>query len=196
MKYGELQLLAFVDFSKAFDTIAHDTLIMKMNQQGVSKEFLSSTTSCFTSHKQFAQIAASSSDSLSTKFGVPQGFILGPMIFNLYVNDLQNHFKSSSVQYADHPTIYETCKPKEIQKAQYLLNKSLAKVTDWTNNNSLAANAIKTKYILYASNRLYDFHQLKDQEIGITVGSTKLKLDKKARYLGVYLDPHLTRKAI
>ena len=188
----KLSLLVFVDFSKAFDTIAHDTLIMKMHQQGFSKEFLAWITSYLTPRKQFVQIDAILSDSLPTTFGVPQGSILGPMIFNLYVNDLQNHFQSSSVQYADDTTVYETCKPKEIQNAQYLLNESLAKVADWTDNNSLAANAVKTKFILCASKRLYDYHQLKDQEIDITLGSTKLKPDKEPRYLGMYLDQHLT----
>ena len=114
MKHGELSQLVFVDFSKAFDTIAHDTL-MKMHQKGFSKDFLSWITSYLTFGKQFIHIDASSSDSLPTTFGVPQGSVPGPMIFNLYVNDLQSHFQSSSVQYADDTTIYETCKPKEIR---------------------------------------------------------------------------------
>ena len=58
MKYGELSLLVFVDSSKAFDTIAHDTLIMKMYQQGFSKQFLSWTTSYLTSHRQYVQVDA------------------------------------------------------------------------------------------------------------------------------------------
>ena len=65
-------------------------------------------------------------------------------------------------------------------------------VTDWTNNNSLAAHAVKTKYILGASKWQYGFHQLKDQEIKITLGLMKLKLDKEPHYLEMYLDPHLT----
>ena len=113
------------------------------------------------------------------------------MRINLHIKDLQSHFKSSSVQYADDTTIYETCKPKEIPKAQYRLNETQAKGTNWT-NNSLAANVVKTKYILCASKRQYDFHQLKDQQIEITLGSTELKLDKEPRYLGMYLELHLT----
>ena len=191
MKYGELSLLVFVDFSKAFDTIAHDTLIMKMYQQGFSKEFLSWTTSYLTSRRQYVQVDAKSSDTLPTTFGVPQGSILGPMIFNLYVNDLQDHFSSRSVQYADDTTIYEACKSNDLENAQYLLNISLRKVNEWSVQNSLAANAVKTKYLLCASKRLYDYHNVKEKEINLKLGSTELQLDKEPRYLGIYLDQHL-----
>ena len=191
MKYGELSLLVFVDFSKAFDTIAHDTLIKKMYQQGFSKDFLSWTTSYLTSRRQYVQVDAKSSSILPTTFGVPQGSILGPMIFNLYVNDLQDHVSSSSVQYADDTTIYEACKPNDLENAQSLLNNSLRKVNEWSDQNSLAANAIKTKYLLCASKRLYDYHNVKEKEISLILGSTELQLDKEPRYLGIYFDQHL-----
>ena len=129
---------------------------------------------------------------MTTSFGVPQGSILGSMLFNLYVNDLQNHFQSNSVQYADETTIYEDCKPKKIKNEQHIRNESLMRVNDWSHSNSIAATAVKTKYTLCASKRLYDYHQLKEKDIGISVGSTKLKLDKEPRYLGIYLDQHLT----
>ena len=78
---------------------------------------ISWTTSYLTSRRQYVQVDAKSSSILPTTFGVPQGSILGPMIFNLYVNDLQDHFSSSSVQYADDTTIYEACKPNDLENA-------------------------------------------------------------------------------
>ena len=113
------------------------------------------------------------------------------MIVNLYVNDVQDHFSSSSVQYADDTTIYETCKPNDVENAQYLLNNSVRRVNEWSDQNSLAANAVKMKYLLCASKHLYDYHTVKEKEINLTVGSTQLYLDKELYYLGIYLDQHL-----
>ena len=76
MKVGELSLLVFVGFSKALDTIEHNTLIMKMHKQGSSKQFLSWVTSYFTSRRQYVQIDTKLSGILPMTFGVPQGSIL------------------------------------------------------------------------------------------------------------------------
>ena len=65
------------------------------------------------------------------------------------------------------------------------------KVNEWSDQNSLAANAIKTKYLLCASKRLYDYHNVKEKEISLKLGSTELQLDKEPRYLGIYFDQHL-----
>ena len=140
---------------------------------------------------QYVQIDTNLFGTLPTTFGVPQGSILGPMIFNLYVNDLQNHLLSSTVQYADDTTIYESCKPKDLQIGQNLLNNSLRKVNDWSDHNSLAANAINTTYLLCASKRLYDYHKVKKMRISLALGSKELKLNNKPCYLGKHLDQHL-----
>ena len=90
-------------------------------------------------------------------------------------------------------TIYEACKPNDLENAQYLLNNSLRKVNEWSVQNSLAANAVKTKYLLCASKRLYDYHNVKEKEINLKSGSKELQLAKEPRYLGIYLDQHLDR---
>ena len=71
------------------------------------------------------------------------------------------------------------------------LNSSLRKVNDWSEQNSLAANAIKTKYLRCASKRLCNYHSTKEEQINLAMGSTNLKLDYEPRYLGIYLDKHL-----
>ena len=93
-----------------------------IHQKDFTKDFLSWITSYSTSCKQLVQIDVSLSDRLPRTFDMPRGSILGPMIFNLYANDQQSHFQSISKQYTDDIMIYETCKPKEIQKVQYQLN--------------------------------------------------------------------------
>ena len=70
-------------------------------------------------------------------------------------------------------------------------NNSLRKANEWSDQNSLTANAVKTKYLLFASKSLYDYHNVKEKEIDLKLGSTELQLDKEPHYLGIYLDQHL-----
>ena len=101
MHAREISIVALVDFSKAFDTIAHDIVIKKLHKQGFSKRFLQWLMSYLYQRKQFVQIDEKRSSIMPTMFGVPQGSILGPVIFNLYVNDLPSIFNSKSLQYVD-----------------------------------------------------------------------------------------------
>ena len=77
--------------------------------------------------------------------------------------------------------------PKEIKNAQHFLNEPLAKERDLSNKSSLTANAVKTNYNVYSPKRLYNYHQLMEEDIDIFLGSTGLKLDKESRYLVIYL---------
>ena len=108
MKSGEVTLMVLVDFSKAFDTINYETLIAKMHQMGFSQSFLNWTLSYVGERSQFVQFDSKSSTIESMEYGVPQGSILGPILFNLYVNDLDEVFTSKSLQYADDTTQIRT----------------------------------------------------------------------------------------
>ena len=88
MKSGEVTLATLVDFSKAFDTITHDKVITKLQKLGFSPQFLILISSYLSHRSQFLLIDANQSQTRMLFFGVPQGFILGPIIFNLYSNDL------------------------------------------------------------------------------------------------------------
>ena len=94
------------DFLKTFDAVAYETVLKKMHKVGFSKSYLRWVTSYLTERKQFVQIDDKLSSTIEVFFGVPQGSILGPVIFNLYVND----------QYADDTTIYAHNKPANIKQ--------------------------------------------------------------------------------
>ena len=100
MKKGEVILMVLADFSKAFDTVNYKILITKLSVLGFSKPFLRWLNSYIGDRSHFVQIDDSTSD---VRFGVPQGSILGPMLFKVYVSDLQDHlpFSIGSFQYAD-----------------------------------------------------------------------------------------------
>ena len=104
-------LVVLADFSKAFDTVNYKTLITKLSTLGFLNSFLRWLNSYLSDRSYFVQIDDCTSESVDVQFGVPQGSILGPMLFNLYVSDLQDHLRSSigSFQYTDDTTIYSSC---------------------------------------------------------------------------------------
>ena len=80
--------MVLADFSKAFDTIKHKTVLEKLGLLGFSKDYLKWTVHYLTDRKHFVQIDDNKSEYCTINFGVPQGSIMGPLIFNLYVADL------------------------------------------------------------------------------------------------------------
>ena len=114
MQRGEVTMAVLADFSKAFDTVAYETVLKKMHSIGFSKDYLRWLISYLTGRQRFVQIDDNVSDYVNVSFGVPQGSILGPVLSNIYVNDLSDNLDSiKSYQYADGTTIYihagETC---------------------------------------------------------------------------------------
>ena len=84
------------DFSKAFDTVLYPTVLRILHSQGFSKNYLRWVTSYLMGRQQFVQIDDVMSNPTNISFGVPQGSILGPVLFNLYVNDLSETFDSTT----------------------------------------------------------------------------------------------------
>ena len=191
MNAREITIVVLVDFSKAFDTIAHDVLISKMHKQGFSKSFLKWTMSYLSNRRQFVQIDANKSTELPTSFGVPQGSILGPIFFNLYVNDLPDFFTSNSVQYADDTTLYESGKPTNVPLITDEINATLNSLHNWSIPNSLATNCLKTKYMICGTSNLIKLHSTKLADIQIKMGEKVLKEVVDPCLLGLKLDRNL-----
>ena len=97
----------FIDLAKAFDTVDHDILLSKLEYYGVCNESLPWFKNYFTGRKQFVHIDPQSSEELAMTSGVPQGSILGPLLFIVYINDLPRCVKHCSVNmYADDTVLY------------------------------------------------------------------------------------------
>ena len=137
------------------------------------------------------QIDGQQSKPMTIYFRVPQGSILSPLFFNLYVNGLQENLDSKSIQYADDTTIYELGKPNDIQMTTDKLNSSLEKLEQWSNENSLAIDAMKTKFLIHGSKRQYDRHQIKENITPLLLVGKCIELDENPHLLEVHLDKHL-----
>ena len=139
----------FMDLSKAFDTLNHDILLHKLSYYGVKHNSLSWFESYLTNRKQYVSFNNHKSNTSHTSLGVPQGSILGPLLFLIYVNDaatVSPLFKC--ILYADDTTLISTfCSASPAQ----LLNNELNNVFLWLCSNKLSLNVAKTKYMVFHS---------------------------------------------
>jgi len=91
MKKGELTVMELADYSKGFDTLPYSVIIQKMWNMGFSMPFLSWMTNYLCDRRQYVQIGDKKSTLECLQFGVPQGSIVGPLLFNIYTADLQDN---------------------------------------------------------------------------------------------------------
>ena len=105
---NEITMSVTTDYSKASDTIDHETLIRKLVSLNFSNSSIKIILSYLTNRKQYVQVNDKQSTRLPIYFRVPQGSILGPVLFNIYVAKLSTCIDSNSIQYADDTNIYKS----------------------------------------------------------------------------------------
>ena len=130
---------------------------------------------------------------MTVRFGVPQGSILGPMLFNLYVSDLQDHLPStvSTYQYADDTSLYSSCRPAEIQETAKDLNSTLNTVSSWSAESHLALNPTKTKAMLISTPQMSRVHSLDRNRPNLTISNKTLEYIIISKLLGVNFQENL-----
>ena len=193
MDTNEIPLNIFLDLSKAFDTIDHSILLNKLKYYGLKGSTLNLFQSYLSNRKQYTEIEDTTSTILPIQVGVPQGSILGPILFIIYVNDLpQCSNKFDFIMYADDTTLSSTidsfCDINSNASADSLINAEIDKVIEWLKINKLSLNKNKSKYMT--------FHMPKKQIQHLTLKIDGINIEKVEEFnvLGLTMDTNLKWK--
>ena len=189
---SEYILGVFIDFSKAFDTVGHSILLRKLELYGITDRNYAWIKSYLSNLLQYIQIDENSrTEFCVVKCRVPQGFILGPLLFLLYVHDLKN---ASSVldpiMFADDTNLFYT--HSNIQKLFSTMNEELANINQWFTSNKLSLNAKKPKYSFFHKPSKKDDIPLMLPKL--TISNHVTEWQEFIKYLGVLLDENLNWK--
>ena len=142
----------FIDLSKAFDTLDHVILLNKIEHYGVRGLPLSLFTSYLSNRKQAVVVRQSMSSFLNIKSGVPQGSILGPLLFLIYINDLTSISRDAfPLLFADDTNLLFYDKTPVLLSNK--INTELCKFHTWFQTNKLSMNTKKTKLIVFRTSR-------------------------------------------
>ena len=178
----------FLDFAKAFDTVNHEILLAKLDHYGVSGVANNLFKSYLSNRPQQTEINGTLSEVGIIKHGVPQGSVLGPLLFLLYINDISESSKVLKFfLFADDTTLFYSDKTNA--ETENLLNREITKVSDWLSANKLSLNVKKSNFL--------HFHYGKRKKETLNLKLNGLEVEEKivAKYLGVYIDNRLNWKS-
>ena len=181
---GKIPISIFLDLSKAFDTLDHVILLQKLNYYGIKSVELKLFQDYLQNRTQYVSYDKTNSDMYRISTGVPQGSILGPLLFIIYINDLCNASKLfKMIIYADDTTLYSTLDVfgNYISKN---FNLELTKVADWLKLNKLSIN-IKNP------NSWYFMPQKQVNILNIEIENIKIEFADESNFLGLTIHKHL-----
>ena len=185
---GESTGAVFLDLSKAFDTVDHGCLINKLSCYGIKNLELKWFESYLFGRKQFVEYDGVTTDYKSISTGVPQGSILGPLLFIILINDITSMVEKVDILlYADDTVIFTS--HKSAKTIEDYLNSDLEKIATWFNQNNLVINLKKgkTEFMMFENRRKKaSFHTF------IEILKTPVNETDSYDYLGITLDKRLT----
>ena len=186
-----LTLMVLLDLSKAFDSTDHAKLLVKLRSLGVSCTALEWFRSYMHDRQQYIRIGSEMSGMCQSTHGVPQGSILGPALFNVYINDMPGVPDYCSLEpYVDDSKLHLSFLVKDIDGAARKITEDLRKVAAWCCQNSLLINPDKTKLLLIGTRQIQNTPT--DLDLHVTLLGKELRPVVSARDLGVYMDATLS----
>ena len=196
MDNDEVTGLVFIDFRKAFDVINHELLLKKLSIYGASPPSAAWFQSYLSQRKQFITLGKTTPEQLTIRQGVPQGSILGPVLFLLFVNDMPlNVHKSTMDIYADDTTLSLSSDWKAIPALNKSLTKDLTEVEKWASENKMFINTKKTKALLATGKRLRRRLAHDTGKFEARMQNAEIEQVGSHKLLGVIIDENLTYEA-
>ena len=181
---GSVTCGIFVDFQKAFDTVNHDILLKKLDHYGFRGVINNWFRSYLTDRKQKVVINGFESENKLLLHGVPQGSVLGPILFLIYINDLHRCIKySTTYHFADDTNLLHIS--KDYKTLQRKVNYDLFSLHKWLTANKISLNEGKTELIYFRKSG-------SSPTLNIKLHGKTLTPSKSVKYLGIYLDEYLS----
>ncbi len=183
LKNNEEVIGIYLDISKAFDKVWHQGLIYKLKKAGIRGRLLLWLTDYLTNRQQRVIIGGSNSEWANIEAGVPQGSILGPLLFLIFINDIANDLESVPHLFADDTNILFPT--KDMQLGIATVNRDLMKISSWCDKWCVTMNPGKIKAILYSRKRN------PSQINGLTYNNSPVKIVTSLKHLGLQFDSQL-----
>ena len=182
----------FCDLSKAFDVIDHSILINKLRCYGIRGIVNDWIANYLANRKQSVEIDSHRSSLQNVKCGVPQGSILGPLLYLIYVNDISNSCSTNILSFADDTTLYSS--NSDVKQLISNANSHINDLFQWFCANKLSLNANKTKYIIIKPKQ----KKINMSDLNIHINNTPLTRigndckEKATKFLGIFIDENLS----
>ena len=178
----------FLDLSKAFDTVNHHLLLQKLEHYGIRDLALNWFNSYLTKRKQYVSLGNVKSDLLEISCGVPQGSVLGPLLFLLYINDFSNSSKKLDFHiFADDSNLFYT--EKCLLSLEREINSELISIHNWLIANKLVLNIEKSNVVIF-----HPPQKKLSYNINVSINNKSIEIVRNTKYLGVFIDSNLNWK--
>lgn len=177
----------FVDLKKAFDTIDHNRLLLKLERCGIRGVALARIKSSLSNRSQFVQIGNYKSSQRNLTCGVPQGSVLGHKLIILHKNDICKVSKQLKLTlFAEDTTIF--CAGDDLKSLLDLVSIEMTTLKTWFDLNKLSLNLNKTKLMLFTNRNV-------NIPVQVTVNEVNIELVQETKFLGVILDDKISWKS-